>query len=265
MAIDVSGIILLVAIGVASLIVLYKVFYQREDNEDMENEQKTLRDFPAVAKIWEEPMIDNHKEILAGNHDDLINEIAANSDSDDERDNTGYRINDDPNKFNYTDYKLNNAIDNIDDTDDLINDDSNIYSADDLINDTSNTYNTDDIIDDTSNTYNTDHLINHSSIDSDEEFLVEKDDDFEITIAKNLHESKNLSESLEPGTNNKKKDKAKIRRNIIRDVAVGDNIIFSYNNEKYSSDVLEIKHHNVKVKYRSQEKWIKFSDIEKIF
>ena len=43
-----------------------------------------------------------------------------------------------------------------------------------------------------------------------------------------------------------------------------DNIIFTHNNENYSSYVLDMKHGNVKVKYRSQEKWISFSDIKKI-
>ncbi|RBQ24312.1 hypothetical protein ALNOE001_02150 [Candidatus Methanobinarius endosymbioticus] len=46
---------------------------------------------------------------------------------------------------------------------------------------------------------------------------------------------------------------------------VGDDIIFNYNGESYSSRILEIKHENIRVKYRAQEKWISFSDIKKVF
>lgn len=48
-------------------------------------------------------------------------------------------------------------------------------------------------------------------------------------------------------------------------IKVGNEIIFNYNGESYSSRILEIKHENIKVKYRAQEKWINFSDIRKIF
>ena len=49
------------------------------------------------------------------------------------------------------------------------------------------------------------------------------------------------------------------------DIKVGDEIIFNYNGENYSSKILEIKHENIRVKYRAQEKWISFSDVKKIF
>ena len=49
------------------------------------------------------------------------------------------------------------------------------------------------------------------------------------------------------------------------DIKVGDEIIFNYNGESYSSKILEIKHENIRVKYRAQEKWISFSDVKKIF
>ncbi|MDR0900277.1 MAG: hypothetical protein LBM26_01315, partial [Methanobrevibacter sp.] len=48
-------------------------------------------------------------------------------------------------------------------------------------------------------------------------------------------------------------------------INVGDEIIFKYNGESYSSQILEIKHQNVRVKYRNQEKWINLTDIKKIF
>ncbi|WP_067260258.1 hypothetical protein [Methanobrevibacter cuticularis] len=49
-----------------------------------------------------------------------------------------------------------------------------------------------------------------------------------------------------------------------KNLNVGDHIIFNYNSENYSSQVLDIKHENVKIKYRSQEKWINLLDIKKI-
>lgn len=48
-------------------------------------------------------------------------------------------------------------------------------------------------------------------------------------------------------------------------IKVGDEIIFNYNGESYSSKILEIKHENIRVKYRAQEKWISFSDVKKVF
>jgi hypothetical protein len=45
----------------------------------------------------------------------------------------------------------------------------------------------------------------------------------------------------------------------------GAEIIFNYGGESYSSKILEIKHENIKVKYRGQEKWINFSDVKKVF
>lgn len=48
-------------------------------------------------------------------------------------------------------------------------------------------------------------------------------------------------------------------------IKLGDEIIFNYSGESYSSRILEIKHENIKVKYRAQEKWISFSDIKKVF
>lgn len=48
-------------------------------------------------------------------------------------------------------------------------------------------------------------------------------------------------------------------------IKVGNDIIFNYNGETYSSRILEIKHENIRVKYRAQEKWISFSDIKKVF
>lgn len=48
-------------------------------------------------------------------------------------------------------------------------------------------------------------------------------------------------------------------------IKVGDEIIFNYNSETYSSRILEIKHGNIRIKYRTQEKWISFSDIKKVF
>ena len=48
-------------------------------------------------------------------------------------------------------------------------------------------------------------------------------------------------------------------------IKVGDEIIFNYSGESYSSKILEIKHENIKVKYRGNEKWISFLDVRKVF
>ena len=47
-------------------------------------------------------------------------------------------------------------------------------------------------------------------------------------------------------------------------IKIGDTIIFFYNNERYSSIVLNIKHDNLKVIYRSKEKWINLTDVKKV-
>lgn len=48
-------------------------------------------------------------------------------------------------------------------------------------------------------------------------------------------------------------------------LSLGKQIIFYYNNETYSSEILEIKHANVKVIYRGKYRWIQIKDIRKIF
>ena len=48
-------------------------------------------------------------------------------------------------------------------------------------------------------------------------------------------------------------------------IRVGDEIIFNYSGESYSSKILQIKHENIRVKYRGQNKWINFSDVKKVF
>ncbi|KZX16392.1 hypothetical protein [Methanobrevibacter filiformis] len=47
-------------------------------------------------------------------------------------------------------------------------------------------------------------------------------------------------------------------------IKIGEDIIFFYNNENYSSEVLDIKHDNLKVVYRSKNVWINLTDVKKI-
>ena len=87
-----------------------------------------------------------------------------------------------------------------------------------------------------------------------------------ITINKNLYESESLNmRPLNSKITNKDNKAVEITiEDEICKLTLKDNIIFTHNNENYSSYVLDMKHGNVKVKYRSQEKWISFSDIKKI-
>ena len=48
-------------------------------------------------------------------------------------------------------------------------------------------------------------------------------------------------------------------------LTLGKQIIFNYNGESYSGPILDIKHGNIKVKYRGREEWIKSSEIKKVF
>ncbi|MDR2831104.1 MAG: hypothetical protein LBB45_08790 [Methanobrevibacter sp.] len=47
-------------------------------------------------------------------------------------------------------------------------------------------------------------------------------------------------------------------------ISIGKHVIFNYNNESYLSEILEIKHDNIKILYRGSYKWIQLSDIKKI-
>ena len=99
----------------------------------------------------------------------------------------------------------------------------------------------------------------------EEDFSAEKNND-QTATAKNLSKNKGLKKiAMNRNMNIKKSDVAEINmENNVYELAVKDSIIFTHNNEDYSSYVLDIKHGNVKVKYRSQEKWISFSQIKKI-
>jgi hypothetical protein len=193
MVIDLSTIILIIAIIGANLVVLVKIFYKDEDDDE---KKETLKEFPAVSKSWEEPMGNNHEKILDNNKYDLDNEIAIKNTN------------------------LNNAK--------IAKDNTEI---------------------------------------SNKKELVTKKSEYDIEIAKdNLDESEDLNQpKLKKTPSNEDTEVVGvIIGNKAYELTLKDNIIFTYNNENYSSYVLEIKHNNVKVKYRYQEKWINFSDIKKI-
>ncbi|MDR2966734.1 MAG: hypothetical protein LBU74_02155 [Methanobacteriaceae archaeon] len=86
----------------------------------------------------------------------------------------------------------------------------------------------------------------------------------DITIAKTLEENEEFIRQNRK-KNSKNSEVAEITiRDKVHKLTLKDTIIFTHNNENYSSYILEIKHGNVKVKYRSKEKWISFSDIKKV-
>ena len=115
---------------------------------------------------------------------------------------------------------------------------------------------------------NNERIAKDSTEITSEKELTTKKSEYDIEIVKN-----NLEE-------NEILNKPRIKRKIdsessnevveiiiegeVYELTLKDNIIFTYNNENYSSYVLEIKHDNVKIKYRYQEKWINVSDIKKI-
>lgn len=63
---------------------------------------------------------------------------------------------------------------------------------------------------------------------------------------------------------NSNKDDSSLHKNQLGKISVGKHVIFNYNNESYLSEILEIKHENIKVLYRGNHKWIQLSNIKKI-
>jgi len=193
MEIDVSIIILIIAIIGANSIILVKIFYNDEKDEE---EKETQKNFSSISKYWEKPMDVNHEEILINNKNDLNKEIARES-----------------------------------------------------------------------NGSNNEKIAKNKTEITNEKELTTKKSEYDIEIARNLEENENLSK---PQIKRKIANESSIEvveiiiEGKVYELTLKNNIIFTYNNENYSSYVLEIKHDNVKVKYRSQEKWVNFSDIKKI-
>jgi hypothetical protein len=90
--------------------------------------------------------------------------------------------------------------------------------------------------------------------------------------------TKNLKEAKNSNTNElKRKTDHKINKkndydddlsilydNKLGKISAGKHVIFNYNNESYLSEILEIKHDNIKVIYRGNYKWIQLSNIKKM-
>lgn len=207
MVIDLSIIILSIAILGANLIVLVKIF--NKDAEDDEEVKETEKKFPIVSKSWEEPMDNKHKELLDNDRYDLKNKIVT--------ENTCAH---------------NKKI-----------------ATNSLI-----------------STENADPQNEKIAKDKNKKELSIKKNEYSVEITENKieeNEDFNKQKILERTTNENSVTEIIIEGKVY-ELSLKDNIIFTYNNENYSSYVLEIKHDNVKIKYRSQEKWINFSDIEKI-
>ena len=295
MEIDISTIILIMVFIVAGLYVLVKLFYEKEEEEPEDKEQKTLEDFPAVAKSWVEPMTENHKEFLATKGDDVDYAFTTETDSlFDKKSYDNDPINDEE-KFT-----MDNNDYEEEQEDDFITEDNHVEE--------NLSFDNDDFEEEQEKDFITvDNQIEENiSFDNDdnekeeqkEDFITEENHDEENLTTENMNDKKDFTtwekdrekdlstektnKQIPIATNLSKKQglnalplyrKIKNKKGKVVEIKIGDRIydltekdtvIFSHNNENYSSYVLDIKHGNVKVKYRSQEKWIKFSQIKKI-
>lgn len=188
MEIDISVIILIIAIVGANSIVLVKIFYKDETDKEKKEIQK---EFPVASKSCEKRRTNNPEKLLTINKNDLNNETTTEN-----TEQCNEKIAKNKNEKDLATEKSEYAVE-----------------------------------------------IAENKIDENEEINTEEIREIipnENTVAEIIIEDK------------------------VYELSLKDNIIFTYNNETYSSYVLEIKHDNVKIKYRSQEKWINFSDIKKI-
>ncbi|MCL2157396.1 MAG: hypothetical protein FWH54_05190 [Methanobrevibacter sp.] len=270
--IELYTIIIIIAIIVAILIIFAKPFKEKEEEEQEDTEQKTLEDFPAVSKSWVEPMSENHKELLARKENELNYETSEEK-TDSSYDENSYFGSKIDNEESFTtdeddeeeDFSTEESYDEEDFTteENYHEEDINSYTNNDEEDLNSYTNNNEEIINSYTNNDKEDFTIEENY--HKEEFSAEKNNDKTAT-AKDLSQKQGLKKiATNRNRSVKKSDVAEINMgNKVYELAVKDSIIFSHNNEDYSSYVLDIKHGNVKVKYRSQEKWISFSQIKKI-
>lgn len=213
-------------------------FVSKSWEEPMERKEKTTNKI--TNKIFQEPMHSRQQEIISNEphneqFDDLNNtnnldEVNISSDYSNHMDNhtSEYII---PKKY----YSPNN-----DDENNINHDDENYY---DLNNDNQDYY---DNIDNSDNQDYYENNDNQNALKNNNLSGYDKNDSLDTL------RTLNTEEKVIIGGNQKT-------------IRTGDEVIFNYSGESYSSRILEIKHQNVKVKYRGKEKWINFSDIKKVF
>jgi hypothetical protein len=228
-------------------------FVSKSWEEPMEPIQES--DTGIAAKVFQEPMHTKHQDIISNEYenkdkssdeeyfDDLTNENEIYRDSEDEN-----SVNNDTNNEN------NHINDNDTNTTNIdSNDNDQIDSA-------------------PVSEYITPKKYHHPSNDNDEYY-----DDFNVDNTQNKNNNYRINRGHPSYNDNKEKNNSlelfgdsNMSEQIIIEgkahtIRVGDEIIFNYNRESYSSRILDIKHENIKVKYRSREKWINFSDVKKVF
>ncbi|WP_080460091.1 hypothetical protein [Methanobrevibacter arboriphilus] len=259
--------------------------------EEPMQEKKELKNGVA-SKIFQEPMHIKHQDIISNdyyqNHEQDI-EISLNQNIDLEEENL-YNLNTPENLNTETNEIENNENIDLEENEDgsfriikkepdLVNDDTiTPYTTPEEYNPVKNNLNSNLNID---NQYNNDYIDNNNYNDKkyknysdygDEEYEKEYQKEYEKEY-ENYNNHDNLKYSDSHNDDEKSSyteglfdmgEKILIGGNYY-DIKVGDEIIFNYNGESYSSKILEIKHENIRVKYRAQEKWISFSDVKKIF
>ena len=311
---------ILITIAVIGIIaiVLVKLFYKDEEEDDLSkelpsvvnkhwqepsmknhDEDETSEDYSFVSKSWKEPMEEKkelksgvaakvfqepmdskHQNIISNDHQNnetTLNTTENNVSTDDSYNEEGVSKNDMIN-----DIDNNNNVDSSDDSrfkDNQFEEGSNkVYQKNSGFEETENeNFRTSKQEYPTVTTeYITPKKYYSSSLEEYEnksrEYLKEDSDNENLDKINDVN-SNSLSENYNPyGEKDYSKDLKGLEmgeqvfiggKNYV--LEVGKDIIFIYNGETYSSQILEIKHENIRVKYRSQEKWISFSDIKKVF
>jgi hypothetical protein len=172
---------------------------------DIDNEE----DHDFVAKSWNEPMMENQKELIDNFKDsDEHSKDYKNSSSNKSESKISFLTNDES--------ILNNELS---------------YDGDD-------------------------NLKNKSLRNKDLKAIDNGDNNLKTKSTPNLNEQEKSS----VGSN----DLSLAYDNNLGKLSVGRHIIFNYNDESYLSEILEIKHNNIKVLYRGNHRWIQISDVKKI-
>jgi len=229
-------------------------------------EQKEESDNGVSSKVFQEPMDSKHQDIISNEYqEDNYTPIENNIDDD-------YYDTNDSNNIEFDELQNENTENNTD---------SNNYPNE--INDESTTEPTTEYI--TPKEYysqNTADYDKHEDYD-DETGINENNSKYDSEIDNDYSDSYDNTKNNDSPDYSINNDLSENRKETLDDfgdigigeqvivggqayiIHVGDEIIFNYNGESYSSKIFEIAHENLKVKYRSKEKWIKFSDIKKVF
>lgn len=264
--------------------------------EPMEKKQES--DKGVASKVFQEPMHSKHQDIISNEYqkDDIYTPIESSI-------NNAYNNNNNSNNAEFDDLrdeKLNNTFedDNAVDYDKEYEDYNNDFTNE---NTTNNITNNTDYPNQISNELTSEYITpkkyyssNNNDYGNYEDYDYENNNDDKNRTNENNSEygyelDNNYSDSYNNTDNNDSPDSSRNdnlsenKKETLDDfgainmgeqvtiggkpyiINVGDEIIFNYNGETYSSKIFEIKHENIKVKYRAQEKWIGFSDIKKIF